>query len=129
LQAVAFDIKQPAMEGAAQTAVFETPIGKIGPAMRTGPAEEAVASLIIAEDHKVFAQKPHRLDWPLGVEFVGQGRGLPIAPQHLSCRFTRTNAGKPIILFRAEHTDLRKSWRLKKRAPVHDPMTIVQRDE
>jgi hypothetical protein len=107
LQALTFDIEQPAMKSAAQAAVFESPKGQIGPAMRTGPAEQAVTPLIVTEDHKVFAQKPYRLDRPLSIEFVDQGRGLPVAPQHLPCRFTRTNAGKAIILFRAEHYDLR----------------------
>src|SRR5262249_5210375 len=109
LLALAFDIEQPAMEGAAQTAVLETSIGKVGPAMRTGPSEQAVASFIVAEDHKVFAQKLHRLARPPAIQFVSQGRRLPIAPQCRSGRFARTNTGKPIVLFRAEHSELRNS--------------------
>jgi hypothetical protein len=98
------------VESTAQTAVLETAMGKVGAAMRTGPTEEAVASVVVAEHHKVFAQKLDRLDRPLPAQFIDQRRRLPIAPQRLPCGLTRTNTGHAIILFRAEHDDLRKSY-------------------
>ena len=107
LQALALDVEQPAMEGAAQAAVFETSIGQVGAPMWAGAAEEPVASLLVAEDHELFSQKLHRLERPVTAEFVGQSRRLPKTPQHLSRRFVGTNAGDAIILVRAEHNDLR----------------------
>src|SRR6516225_1407404 len=94
------------MECAAQTAVFETSACKVGTAVRTGPAKEPIASLLVAKDHKLFPQKIYRLERPVSAQFVDQSRRLPIPPQHLSGRLIGANAGDAIILFRAEHGDL-----------------------
>src|SRR5580658_10239900 len=40
LQALARSVEQPAMEGAAQPAVFQTPKGEIGAAMRAMPVDQ-----------------------------------------------------------------------------------------
>ena len=45
LQAFAIDVKQPAMEGATQSAIFEAPVGKVGAAMRTAAADLAYGRL------------------------------------------------------------------------------------
>src|SRR5262249_29169833 len=125
LQALALDIEEPAVEGATQTAVFETSIGKIGAAMWTGPAEEPVASLLVAEDHELFPEKLHCLERPITAQFVDQGCRLPIAPQRLSCWLIGANAGDTIILFAAEHNDLSPTTKLSARLRS---VTDAQRD-
>jgi len=95
------------MEGAAQAAVCKPSRGKVGAAMWTGPAEEPVASLLVAEDHEVFPEQLHRLERSVAAQFVNQSRRLPIMPQYLPGRPVGTNARDAIILFRAEHNGLR----------------------
>jgi hypothetical protein len=69
-------------------------------------AKEPIASLLVAEDHKLFPQKIYRLERPVSAQFVDQSRRLPITPQHLPGRLIVANAGDAIILFRAKHYDL-----------------------
>ena len=64
-QALAVDVEQPAMEQAAQAAVFEAAVGEIGAAMRAVAVEQAVAAALVAEQHEVLAQHAHRLGRPL----------------------------------------------------------------
>ena len=60
-----FDVEQPAVKRAAQTAVFQTPVGEIGAAMRTMPPDQAIAPLVVLERNQVLAEQPHRLDRPV----------------------------------------------------------------
>ena len=62
LQALARDVEQPAMEGAAQAAVLQPAEGEVGAAMRAMPVDQAVAALLVAEQHQVFAEQVDRLD-------------------------------------------------------------------
>ena len=48
------------MEGAAQAAVFEPAEGEIGAAMRAVALDQAVAALLVAKQHEVFAEQFHR---------------------------------------------------------------------
>src|SRR3546814_18815991 len=54
LQAFAVDIEQPAMEGAAQAAVFRPAEGEVGNAMRAVAVEQAIAALLVAEQHEIL---------------------------------------------------------------------------
>ena len=65
-QAVARHVEQPAVERAAQAAVLEPAVGEVGAAVRAGALEQAVAALVVAEQHQVLAEQPHRLDRPRG---------------------------------------------------------------
>src|SRR5262249_55549764 len=112
LQALTLDVEQPTMERAAKAAMFEAPVGKVGTPMRTGAAEESKTSLIVAEDHKLFAKKLDRLNRPVTAQLVEQCRRLPITPQHLSNWLIGANAGDALILFRAEHGSLQSPLRL-----------------
>ena len=57
LQALAGDIEQPAMEGAAQPAIFESAEGEVGAAMRAVAVDQAVAALLVAKQHEIFAEQ------------------------------------------------------------------------
>jgi hypothetical protein len=81
LQAIAFDIEQPAVKCAPQTAILETPIGKIGAAVRTGSAKQAAPPGLVSKDYKIFAKQPHRLYRTVAAELVDQRGRLPIAAQ------------------------------------------------
>ena len=79
LQALAVDVEQPAVKGATQAAVLQPAIGQVGAAMRTAAADEAVATLVVLEDHEIFAEQTHRLDRAIAGKFVRQRRRLPVA--------------------------------------------------
>ena len=56
------DVEQPAMEGAAQAAVFQPAEREVGAAMRAMPVDQAVAALLVAKQHQVFAEQFDRPD-------------------------------------------------------------------
>ena len=103
LQALAADVEQPAVEGAAQAAVLQPAKGEIGAAMRTGAADQAVAALAVLEDDEVLAEQPHRLDRPVAGELVDQRRRLPVAPHQRARGRAGSDAGDEIVLFLAQH--------------------------
>ena len=63
-QALARDVKQPAVKGAAQAAVFEPAEGKVGAAMRAVPLDQAVAVFFVAKQHEILAEQLYGLDRP-----------------------------------------------------------------
>src|SRR6202163_1069301 len=65
LQALAVDVEQPAVKGAAQAAVFQPAIGQIGAAMWAMPPDQAVATLVVLEGDKILAEEPHRFYRPV----------------------------------------------------------------
>ena len=77
----AVDVEQPAVERAAQPAVLQPAVGEIGAAMRAVAVDQAVAALVVAEQHEVLAHQPHRLDRPVAGELVDQRDRLPVAAQ------------------------------------------------
>ena len=93
LQALPLDVEQPAVEGAAQAAILQPAIGEVGAAMRAAAADQAVAALVVLEDHQVFAEQPHRLDRAVARQFVDQGGRLPVVPHQLAGRRARGRCG------------------------------------
>jgi hypothetical protein len=81
LQAFAVHIEQPAVECAAQAAVLQTPIGQVSATMRARAADQAVAPLVVFENHEIFAEKLNGLDRPVPSEFIDQRGRLPVAAQ------------------------------------------------
>ena len=57
LQALAGDVEQPAMERAAQAAMFEPAEGEVGAAMRAVAVDQAVAAVLVAKQHEIFAEQ------------------------------------------------------------------------
>ena len=103
LEALAGDVEQPAVERAAQAAVFEPPIGEIGAAMRTAALDQAVAALAVAEHHEVLAEQAHRLDRPVAGELVDQRRRLPVAAHQGACGRAGSGPGDQVVLLGAQH--------------------------
>ena len=64
-QTFAVHVEQPAVKGAAQTAVFKPAISEVGAAVRTAAADQAVTATLVLEDHQILAEQPDRLDWPV----------------------------------------------------------------
>ena len=106
LQAPALDVEQPAVERAAQSTLLQPAKGEIGPAVRTCALEQAVAALVVSEQHEVFAEKANGFDRPLVRQLVEERRRLPIAPHQLACGRAGAGAGDEIILLGAQHVRL-----------------------
>src|SRR5262249_40658906 len=105
-QAPALDVEQPAVERASQSTLLQPAEGEIGPAVRAGALEQAVAALVVSEQHEVFAEKANGFDRPLARQFVEQRRRLPIAPHQLARGRAGAGAGDEIILLGAQHVRL-----------------------
>src|SRR5262249_59326829 len=103
LQAAALDVEQPAVEGAAQSTLLEPAEGEIGAAVRAGALEQAVAAIVVPEQHEVFAEEANGFDRPLARQFVEERRGLPVAPHQLARGRAGAGAGDEIVLLRAQH--------------------------
>ncbi len=91
------------MEGAAQAAILQPAEGKVGAAMRAMPLDQAVASVLAAEQHEVLAKQLHGPHWPLPLQFVRQRRRLPILPHQLAAGVPRPGAGDQVVLLLAHH--------------------------
>jgi hypothetical protein len=60
LEAVAVDVIKPAMIETAESAVFDSAVTQIGPAMRTMQPQQTRAASIVAKKDQILAQDPHR---------------------------------------------------------------------
>ena len=96
-------VEQPAMEGAAQAAMFEPAEGEVGAAMRAVAIDQAVAALLVAEQHQIFAEQFDRPRPAAALQFVDQRRRLPVHPHQLAARVLRPGAGDQVVRFLAHH--------------------------
>ena len=100
-------VEQPAMEGAAQAAMFEPAEGEVGAAMRAVAIDQAVASGLVAEQHEVFAEQFDGTDRARALQLVDQRRRLPVAPHQLAAGVLRAGAGDQVVLLLAHHGGVR----------------------
>src|SRR5690606_14388663 len=103
LQAIAFNIEQPAVEGTAQAPILQAPECKIRPAMWTVPVHEATAAFFVTEQNEILAKKPNWPDGSWAFEFINQGSRLPIFPHQLASGGGRADPCDQIILLLAHH--------------------------
>lgn len=71
--------------------------------MRAAVGNETDVSLLVAEQHQVFAQDPYKLSGLLIGQLAGYGYRMPITPEQLPCRRSGPNAGDPLVLFLGQH--------------------------
>ena len=60
LQAAATDVVEPAVVDAAQAAILESAVREVGSSVGTVQPQQTWAALLVAEEHQVLAQQPHR---------------------------------------------------------------------
>ncbi len=99
LKALSGGIKQPAMERAAQAAIFQAAVAQIGAAVRAVLADQAIAAILVLERHQVFAQQLHRPHRPRAFKFIHQGGRLPIVAHHAPCPGAGPGPGDQFIEF------------------------------
>src|ERR1700761_4242051 len=92
------------MEGAAQSALIEPAEGEVGAAMRAMALDQAVAALLVAEQHQLFAEQFHRTDRPRALQLVDQRRRLPIASHQLAAGVLRPRPGDQVVLLLVHHS-------------------------
>ena len=102
-QALARYIEQPAMERAAQPAIFQPAEGEVGAAMRAMALDQAVAALLVAKQHQILAEQFDRLDRARACQFIDQRRRLPVHPHQFPARLLGPGAGDQVVLFLAHH--------------------------
>lgn len=91
------------MEGAAQAAVLEPAESEIGAAVGAIAVEQAVAAALVAKQHEVLAEQPHRLDRALALELLDERRRLPVLAHQLAGRRPRPDPGDQVVLLLAHH--------------------------
>jgi hypothetical protein len=91
------------MEGAAQPAILKTPEGEIGAAMGAVTVDQAVAALLVAKQHEVFAEQSDRANRPRSLQLVDQRGRLPVHPHQLAAGVLAPGAGDQIVRFLAHH--------------------------
>src|ERR1700730_9858815 len=80
LKTLAGRVEQPAVEGAAQSAIFHPPECEVGAAMRAMTLDQAVPSLFVTEQHQVLAEQFDRTHRTRALQLIDQRRRLPIPP-------------------------------------------------
>src|SRR5215813_10010487 len=94
LQTFATSVIKPAMVTAANPVVFDPPKLECCAAMGAVKVEQPQLSATIAEENKVFAEKPH-FDRPaLRLHFLAEAHRPPITPEHLTGGGAGTNSGQ-----------------------------------
>ena len=91
------------MEGAAQPAILQPAEGEVGAAMRAVAIDQAVAALLVAEQHQLFAEQLHGAHRARALQLIDQRRRLPVAPHQLAARILRADAGDQVVLLLAHH--------------------------
>ena len=91
------------MKGAAQAATFEAAERQISPAMGAMARDQAVAALLVAKQHEIFAEQLDGFDRPRPLQFVRQRRRLPVHPHQLPARVFCPGPGDQVVLFLAHH--------------------------
>src|SRR6267378_2390589 len=102
-KALAGDVEQPAMEGAAQAAVLETAKCEVGATMRAMALDQAVTALFVAKQHQILAKQFDGFDRARARQFVHQRRRLPVHPHQFPARVVRPGPGHQVVLFLAHH--------------------------
>ena len=91
------------MKRAAQAAAFKPPEREVGAAMRAVTLDQAVLSLLVAEQHQIFTEQLDRPDRPRPLQLIDQRRRLPVHPHQFSAGVFRSRAGDQVVLFLAHH--------------------------
>ncbi len=99
-ETIAVDVKQPAMEGTAQTTIFEPTEGKVHATMRARSLHQAEVAKRITKEHQFFAKQRDRNNRTRTVKFNRERRGLPICPQNVPTGGSRSALRQQPVLFR-----------------------------
>ncbi len=102
-QTLARCVEQPAVKGAAQAALFEPAEGEVGATMRAVALDQAIAPLLVAKQHEVFAEQFYRTHRSRPLEFIEQRRRLPVHPHQSAAGVVRARARDQVVLFLAHH--------------------------
>ena len=91
------------MEGAAQAAIFEPAEREVGAAMGAVAIDQAVAVVLVAEQHQILAEQFDGFDRPRARQLIDQRRRLPVHPHQFPARILGPGAGDQVVGFLAHH--------------------------
>ena len=107
LQAGAGHVVEPAVERAAQAAVFQPAEGEVGAAVAAMAVDQAEPPGLVAEQHQILPEQPHGLHRARVVRFRGQflrqRDRLPVAPHQRAAGGAGAGPGQQGVLFRGQH--------------------------
>src|SRR5581483_7084919 len=92
----------PAVVGAAEAVALGDAIRERDAPVRAALCDEAELPGLVAVEHEVLAEEPHRADRIL-VEVSGRCDGVPVPAQEGADWRTRSDARKPLVLFLCQH--------------------------
>jgi hypothetical protein len=95
-------VEHPAVVAAAQAALLDDAVAKIGAAVRTVPFQQTVVSGKILVQHKVFAKQSHRLGRRV-IQFRNRRDRLPVAAQQRAHLRAGPDLGQQTVAFVAQH--------------------------
>src|SRR5437016_14087501 len=98
------------MKSTTQAAVFQSPEGKVGAAMRAMALDQAIATLLVAKQHQIFAEQFDRFYRARALQLIDQRRRLPVHPHQFPAAVRMAGAGDQVVLFLAHHGG-GPSWR------------------
>ncbi len=113
LEHAARDVVEPAVVETAQTAVFDAPVAEIGAAMRAQEAEQPRPAGIVAEQHEIFAEDPHRFRRAAGRQIGCQRDRMPVLAHERAARRAGAGLRDEIVFFFGQHATRppRRAWR------------------
>ena len=103
LDTLAITVKVPAVEGAAQTVVFQPAIAQVGTAVRTGAPNQAQLTVTVTKQYKVFTQQLDWHNWAIACQFITNCCRLPIVTHNRACVAAWAGTGQQIVKFLADH--------------------------
>lgn len=103
LKALAGTVVLPAVVRAADLAALDKAVVQGHPAVRARLRDQRVGVLVGQIEHQVLAQHPDPLGPLVRGEIGGDGDGLPVPPQQVARRGTRTDAREKFVLGFTDH--------------------------
>src|SRR5215468_440784 len=99
LQTFATSVIKPAVVTAANTVIFDPPKLKRCAAMGAVKIEQPQLVTTIAEENKVFAEKPYFDRSALRLHFFAESHRPPVTPEHITGGSAGTDSGQQFIFF------------------------------
>src|SRR3984885_1712514 len=102
VQALPIAAKLPAVARAADACLGRDAVSERGATMRTKLGDQPEPTLPVLEENEIFAEQPHAL-CPFVRHFHCSGDRLPVAPQQITSRRSRSNACQHVVLLGSQH--------------------------
>ncbi|MBM2811802.1 MAG: hypothetical protein HW416_2561 [Chloroflexi bacterium] len=104
LQAMPVNVVQPAVEWAADAAIFDAAVGQRGQPMGAVQTDEPGSTLVVAEEDEILPEETDRPRFAACFDFRGDGDRLPVATHVVAALRAGVGAADQLVLLRGQHT-------------------------